>query len=66
MNLKINSEPHVVDENLNLSDLLKHLGMAGKPVVLELNEKAIFPREYDSTQLQENDSIEIIVIAAGG
>lgn len=66
MMLRINSEEHTTPDDLNLSGLLAHLGLSGKPVVVELNQKAIFPRLYDETLIHENDSLEIITIAAGG
>lgn len=66
MILRINSEQQTTPDNLNLSGVLEHLGLSGKPVVVELNKKAIFPREYDDVMINENDSLEIITIAAGG
>lgn len=66
MILRINSEEHTTPDGLSLSGVLAHLGLSGKPVVVELNQRAIFPREYNEVMIAENDSLEIITIAAGG
>ena len=49
-----------------METLLASIGLAGKPVIVELNKKALFPREYADSNLQDNDQLEIITIAAGG
>lgn len=46
--------------------LLDHLGMTGKPVVVELNQRALFPRELPSTKLTDGDVLELVQITAGG
>ena len=43
-----------------------HLGLTGKPVVVELNQRALFPRELASTPLHEGDVLELVQITAGG
>jgi sulfur carrier protein len=47
-------------------DLLHQLGLAGKPAVVELNQRALFPREHEGTPLSEGDILEIVQITAGG
>jgi len=47
-------------------DLLHQLGLAGKPAVVELNQRALFPREHEATPLAEGDIVEIVQITAGG
>ncbi len=42
------------------------LGFGLKPVVVELNGRALFPREHAETALKEGDVIEIVQITAGG
>jgi len=55
-----------VSNDTSIQQLLDSLGLAGKPVVVEHNKIAIFPRDYPSICFKENDQIEIINIAAGG
>ena len=66
MKIKLNGKDHSLNEATNLETLLASIGLAGKPVIVELNKKALFPREYADSDLQDNDQLEIITIAAGG
>ncbi|MDB4435886.1 sulfur carrier protein ThiS [Akkermansiaceae bacterium] len=50
---------------LTLSALLDTLGLAGKPVVVELNREALSPSEF-KINLNNGDQLEVITIAAGG
>ena len=67
MNIVINGESRSLEATtFNVSSLLETLGLGGKPVVVELNEEAVFPASYDSTAVTEGAKIEIVMIAAGG
>ena len=66
MNIKLNGNDHPMPENKTVSGLLESLGFGSKPVVVELNKTALFPRDYATTSLNDNDQVEIITIAAGG
>lgn len=66
MKIKLNGKDHSLNEATNVETLLASIGLAGKPVIVELNKKALFPREYADSDLQDNDQLEIIAIAAGG
>lgn len=66
MNLTINGETRKFNSGLNIQTLLVELGLADKPVVVELNQKALAPSEFETQNLSDNDQLEIITIAAGG
>ncbi|MDG1358188.1 MAG: sulfur carrier protein ThiS [Akkermansiaceae bacterium] len=66
MKVKLNGKDHPLDQAINVELLLDSIGLAGKPVIVELNKKALFPREYVHTMLDDGDQLEIITIAAGG
>jgi len=66
MKIQLNGHPHPFESAMTLSDLLESIGFGGKPVVVELNEQAVFPRDYPSTLIQEGARIEIVTLAAGG
>ncbi len=66
MKIILNGKDHPLDKVINVETLLASIGLAGKPVIVELNKKALFPREYADSDLQDNDQLEIITIAAGG
>jgi len=65
MTLTINGESRMVEDNLTISALVETLGLGGKPVVVELNEEALSPSEFEK-KLSDGDKLELITIAAGG
>ncbi|TAG08857.1 MAG: sulfur carrier protein ThiS [Verrucomicrobia bacterium] len=62
----LNGNDYECATGASLPKLLDELGLATKPVVVEYNEQAIFPREYAQIFLHEGDRVEIIMLAAGG
>jgi sulfur carrier protein len=67
MKLTINGEPREIDlPDQTLNALLTHLGLTGKPVVVELNLQPVLPGDHTSTSVSEGDQLEIVTIAAGG
>lgn len=66
MKLVLNGTPHETPAPLSVRGLLDELGFGEKPVVVELNLRALFPREFATTALTEGDRVEIVQITAGG
>lgn len=66
MNIYLNGKPHEIATAMALIDLLDRIGFGGKPVVVELDERAIFPRDYASTYVGEGARVEVVTLAAGG
>jgi sulfur carrier protein len=66
MEITLNGQAHELPGPTTLAALLESLGLAGKPVVAELNRDAVLPRHFPETRIQAGDSIEIITLAAGG
>jgi thiamine biosynthesis protein ThiS len=64
--ITLNGSPHPLERVMSIEELLAVLGMAGKPVVVELNEQAVFPRDYASVLLEPGARVEIVALAAGG
>lgn len=64
--LVINGESRRSKCPLSVSELLVELGLEGKPVVVELNERAVFPRDYPSMMVEYGSKLEIVTLAAGG
>ena len=64
--ITLNGAPHPIAAALTLDALLETLGLAGKPVVVELNEQAVFPRDYSATLVEPGARLEIVTLAAGG
>ena len=61
----LNGQPHTLAAGSTVAGLLAALGMTG-PVLVEQNGSALFPREFESTLLTEEDRVEIIRVVAGG
>jgi len=66
MKIQLNGRPHELDTAMSVSDLLENIGFGGKPVVVELDEEAVFPRDYCSRRVEAGARIEIVTLAAGG
>jgi sulfur carrier protein len=66
MTITLNGQKHEIPGSQPLTALLDSLGMAGKPVVVELNQMALLPKEISSAQVNDGDVIEIVQITAGG
>ena len=66
MNVIINGKPQTLAPASTVTDMLTALGFSGKPVVVEINRIALFPRDYDTTTIEESANIEIVTLAAGG
>ena len=66
MTIQLNGKNHQLDTPASVESLLKSIGLGDKPVVVELNKTALFPREYSQSSIEEGDKVEIITIAAGG
>ena len=66
MTIKLNGQEHQLKSSINVTAFLESIGLGNKPVVVELNKEALFPREYSEKMLTDGDQLEIITIAAGG
>lgn len=68
MTIQVNGSAHTTPAPapLTVRELLEELGLGRKPVVVELNRRALFPREHVETRLNEGDVLEIVQITAGG
>jgi thiazole synthase len=64
--IKVNGEPREIPEGLTVAALLEHLGMSDGRVAIERNLD-ILPRTlWRETQVQSNDSFEIVHFVGGG
>jgi sulfur carrier protein len=66
MNIQLNGNPHEIKAAMSVLDFLDSIGFRGKPCVVELNEEAVFPREYPDRFIVEDSRVEIVMLAAGG
>ena len=66
MKLRINGQEYDAPAQTTVRGILNLLGFGEKPVVVELNQQALFSREHETTVLREGDTMEIVQITAGG
>jgi thiamine biosynthesis protein ThiS len=66
MNITLNGKPHELSGPLTVRELLNELGFEGKPVVVELNQEPVFPRDHDQAKVEADATVEIVALAAGG
>jgi sulfur carrier protein len=66
MTIILNGVPHPLPQEISVERLLETLGLAGKPVVVELDGRAVFPREHGQTSVRPGARVEIVTLAAGG
>jgi sulfur carrier protein len=66
MKIYLNGNPHELEKSISVADLLGSIGFGGKPVVVELNEEAVFPRDYSNVMVENEARVEVVTLAAGG
>ncbi len=62
----LNGAPCQFAGPIMVTDLLESLGLGAKPVVVELNEMVVFPRDYALTPVTDGARLEVVTLAAGG
>ncbi len=66
MEISLNGQTREFTGVETVADLLGQLGIGTRPVLVECNRTALFPREFASTLVKAGDEIEVIELAAGG
>lgn len=64
--LLVNGEPRSVPGVSSLADLLAHLGLDARTVVVELNRRIVRRDALASTGVRTGDTIEIVHFVGGG
>jgi thiamine biosynthesis protein ThiS len=66
MTVTINGERREVPDGIVVSALLEHLGMPGERVAVERNLDILPRTDWGHTQVEPNDSFEIVHFVGGG
>jgi sulfur carrier protein len=66
MNIRLNGQEHEIEQEVTVDRFLESIGFGGKPCVVELNQEAVFPRDYTKCLIREGSCVEIVTLAAGG
>jgi sulfur carrier protein len=62
----LNGKQHALHEACSVTSLLASLGIAPRRLAIELNDEILPRSQFDSTQLAEGDSVEIVQAIGGG
>jgi thiamine biosynthesis protein ThiS len=66
MNITLNGEKRDVPDGLTVRGLLEHLKIQTEKVAVERNLEIVKKATYDTTVLNEGDSLEVVSFMAGG
>jgi thiamine biosynthesis protein ThiS len=66
MTVTINGERREIPDGLNIVALLEHLGMSKGRVAIERNLDILPRARWQETQVEPNDSFEIVHFVGGG
>lgn len=65
MRFRLNGQ--FVDKDVkSVADLVFELGLDGKPVAVEVNEKIVAKKDYKNCMLKDEDRVEIVTFVGGG
>ncbi len=64
--IKINGKIKSINQDSNLSEVLKNLKIPLNKVAIELNEEIIDKKKINKIKLNKNDKIEIVHFIGGG
>ena len=66
MEVIINGDAQSVPDDLTVKDLIRHLGLDGGPVAVEVNREIVPRAEHASRKVAGGDTIEIVHFVGGG
>ncbi len=66
MTITLNGEKKIIPDGVTVRGLLEHLNIQRQRVAVELNETIVKKDAYDSTQIKEGDSLEVVSFMGGG
>ena len=66
LEIMVNGEPRRVPGPATAADLLRHLGLDPRSVVVELNRKIVRRPQLNDTALAEGDAVELVHFVGGG
>jgi len=66
LGIVVNGEPHAAAAGSTLLDVLTALGMAGRPLAVELNEQVVPRARLGGCMLKAGDRLEIVSLVGGG
>ena len=66
MQIFVNDHPHETAEGCTVAALLDQLGLAGRPVAVEVNLQLVPRQRHTEHILADKDRLEIVTLVGGG
>jgi sulfur carrier protein len=66
MQIELNGEPREVTESTTILALLASLGLADRPVAVELNTVIVPRAQHGERKLSQGDRLEVVQFVGGG
>lgn len=66
LEIMVNGEPRRLPSPATASDLLRHLGLDPRTVVVEVNRQIVRRPQLGDTQLSDGDAVELVHFVGGG
>jgi len=66
LRLQVNGDPRTISGPATLLDLLQHLAIDPRMVVVELNREIVRRPRLGETSLKEGDEVELVHFVGGG
>jgi thiamine biosynthesis protein ThiS len=66
LEIMVNGEPRRLPSPATASDLLHHLGLDPRTVVVEVNRRIVRRPQLDDTALSDGDAVELVHFVGGG
>jgi thiamine biosynthesis protein ThiS len=66
LSIVVNGEPRTVAAGSTARDLLVDLGLDGRPVAVEINERVVPRADLGACMLSAGDRLEIVTLVGGG
>ncbi len=64
--INVNGDNRRIEPHSSVADLLEQLGLAGKPVAVEVNLELIPREKHPEHRLSQGDRLEIVTLVGGG
>ena len=66
MRVLINGEPKELSEIIRLSELLQRLDLPSQRIAVEINKTVIRRKDWENTDVNDGDRIEVVHFVGGG
>lgn len=66
MKVAVNGETRTMADGTSVADVVRELGLEGKPFAVELNRSVVGKARLAETRLADGDRLEIVTLVGGG